>query len=149
MKGSKMITMERYVEGKKTEVWANLCGLLAVAAVIAGIVYVPGCTRDSNRAANTKRISENYKDGAVLISKETESSVSGWDSRCFLLDTDGNTNTPEIAVVQEYSDRGRNVLGDTLYKQAIPGQRDSIENWANRLHGRQAAKVVVLNEKTR
>ena len=66
--------------------------------------------------------------------------VQKLDGTAAVLGTDGNTNTPEIAVVQEYSDRGHNVLGDTLYKQAIPGQRDSIENWANRLPGKEAAK---------
>ena len=124
-----------------------LClGVVAAIWTAALISHAQQSKKEEN-----KKIADAGKSEGVLISKGRKHSScldgNNYD-RCFLLDTDGNTNTPEVAVIQT-ADCADDVMVDTLFDQATVGQRDSIENWANRLPGRHKAQVVLLNGKTR
>jgi len=122
--------------------------LCAIAGLIGARVYIPEY-KDKKNEEKIKQISAAYKDGGVLIAKHSypEKYTRGnWHARTFLLDTDGNTDTPEIAITQK---RSTEELEHALYTSAAVGQKDSIENWAHRLPGLDRTQVIVLSEKTR
>ena len=134
-------------EDTKVELGCMLM-LCAIAGLIGARVYIPEY-KDKKHEEKIKQISAAYKEGGVLIGKHSSPekyTPGAWHERTFLLDTDGNTNTPEIAITQKKSEDG---VAHALYENASVGQRDSIENWAKRLRGSDRTEVIVLNQKTR
>ena len=101
--------------------------MCAVVATVCGLKE--GCDRLEKRRrekkiAEIKRISDEYKNGATLIDKERSDGSYGY----LYLDTDEN-KTIDVVV------RGstRTIEQRCSWQEAQPGDKKSVEAWANQL----------------